>query len=1770
MKKSYSNSERRGLPGGPNEVFTYTTGVFSTEGYRKDSPDVNNPFNIIDSNIISMDDVEFPVRGVDDLGNEQLMMPGFNYKFPGNKVFEVPEKHHPKFHKHGQAFMSDDEVGYEGGFTSENLDFHGKYSTPLQHLARQNDLHLAVTGKIKRGQNEFSITPDIGFHHGSPNFGINIGFKHNFQPGGETGGMGDPEMLNFYYNYLDSDKYKERLKSSGYANPQEIADKRQASHFNTRIHHKDEVPSVWNSFMDRLSGNLTNMNGSAYIPGDKMGTITTGDILIYDGQAELEGTTPGDIERHERGHAMVQDGELNEYDQRQFSEREMESSRNKGYRGGKKIPIGNQQLEESYADMTGLRYTIFDELGIDATKDITDEDMSKIQTLIKDSKYKSAKRLFDAYSPEDIKWMLNNIASNQSVSSDQMQMAQNGDEIDFYSPEPINTSGPRAEEAPVDEAAMNAMMKARLAYEYEKGNPAAKRMVAPVDNPYDFGDGVTGTHYMGSYGNYAIPEIQDVDGTLEMTGPRWDESMYFHRPEDAAYFANENYKRVSPMFINNKMQEFLAGYNPQQMYQPGGETAVSASDIADNIADNDESGEQIISDRPNDSYEYKKFKDPASGKMVYQTRKKGTSSWKDAGEEGSTGYRAITNVFGDDKTGYETSIERANFVVGEKQKRKMEDTEYVRGLLDKANHPLDLVYGNEELGIPAFGPEIKNMSQYQDDFFDPYGQEEDRYIQYAKPGTNQSERDAAAKREQENFLSNRGQTQEEYDESEKLRMERQEIADAEDRAWKEKDRLESGHDGFGGNLVQDWERTGETHDEYMDRVSGEYEQQNADDRLEFLEDVPGLSTAMGVADLIGVTDAVNLAVDVDEKGLAAFKDPNNLLNIAGILPGIGLIGKAGKVAKYASKGSKYLDKGRDVYKKGIDPLNRTLNKIGDAKSSSKFLNKYNAGSLSDINKNYLKKDFISSSNAAVQKNIDDVFDVTKKFGLSNDLWGAATAYGMYESKDAVDRIVHGEGSTNDFIKAGLNFIPGANIAKGTGLATYGTKAGLKATDKIFYGDKDSKTDRQISEGSPKIQTLEFKSGGSTYPPANPLRSKNWNKQYAQEGKEIKDENEAFVGDFMYTTDDIEYMNDNPDQFCSEGSCLAQAFDVYDKRIGQRYSSELFPSEQRLKDNLGISSGKKADWDSPGYKLNDNDDVVWGPLGQEERALTDSEQAWIDQNPYFFQGGNEREGNPDGPYPDKLDMTADSWDVHGIMVEKGGTNLFSGTDGDFTNLDLDERSRILKSMPIGTIIGFGENNRYKGYNQSQGLNSSNHSAVVVGYTEEGDPVVYDYGEYTTISADKYSTNTHGYGLNTLTNITYPKDQDGKNKEFLEEKGLFNNTPEKLSLNQEALQTDLYDKGDPDLLKPFHDALVSKKRNLMNDLDINEEDYDMIAGILLAQTMQESSGGTSFEDKYIPEFISEWQGDTQGLTQLNINNILNDEELAPVAEKYGITEESDLFDPVKSAIASMIYGKRNLAAAKKNYKDGENSGIRTYKPRSDIRETAGMNVNITYNGEEFKTDEGVVVPFENSWGFDYDIDEIQAKFDKVKPGKYKVYEKDGDILVDKVTNGNKENLSVEEIFAYNWQSPTALRTGDAQGDSEYAKNVLRVYNKLKQKPEDQPEEKLGGEITPEYVQRMREALHLESQRLDSLDSTLSEKSKILNGIVSTYNENVPEKFKLGGATMTKSFTLYKDYVEGKVKTKEAEKNYDKLNRVYYGEAKSNRLSPSNYIMTYIIGS
>lgn len=64
--------------------------TLSQEGYRADSPDRFETALRIPSNNISMEGVNHPVLGVDNLGNGKMMHPGEHHYFPGTQVDEYP------------------------------------------------------------------------------------------------------------------------------------------------------------------------------------------------------------------------------------------------------------------------------------------------------------------------------------------------------------------------------------------------------------------------------------------------------------------------------------------------------------------------------------------------------------------------------------------------------------------------------------------------------------------------------------------------------------------------------------------------------------------------------------------------------------------------------------------------------------------------------------------------------------------------------------------------------------------------------------------------------------------------------------------------------------------------------------------------------------------------------------------------------------------------------------------------------------------------------------------------------------------------------------------------------------------------------------------------------------------------------------------------------------------------------------------------------------------------------------------------------------------------------------------------------------------------------------------------------------------------------------------------------------------------------------------------------------------------------------------------
>ena len=66
-------------------------GLINTTGYTPGTPSMNNPYNIIPSSNITMQNTPFPILGIANTGEYKVMMPGNNYKFSNaDYVAEVP------------------------------------------------------------------------------------------------------------------------------------------------------------------------------------------------------------------------------------------------------------------------------------------------------------------------------------------------------------------------------------------------------------------------------------------------------------------------------------------------------------------------------------------------------------------------------------------------------------------------------------------------------------------------------------------------------------------------------------------------------------------------------------------------------------------------------------------------------------------------------------------------------------------------------------------------------------------------------------------------------------------------------------------------------------------------------------------------------------------------------------------------------------------------------------------------------------------------------------------------------------------------------------------------------------------------------------------------------------------------------------------------------------------------------------------------------------------------------------------------------------------------------------------------------------------------------------------------------------------------------------------------------------------------------------------------------------------------------------------------
>ena len=146
------NKKSIGLPSGPNEFLKDITQHISVEGYKRYSEDVNNPYNIIESGNITMEDVDFPVKGTDNLGNEQIMMPGNNYQFPGDSVLEVPmaQEGNGERKKITDIKANPKELDYKRGANGEESKAWQYYDEGGNH-ALEDEVYGPIINRLYKG-----------------------------------------------------------------------------------------------------------------------------------------------------------------------------------------------------------------------------------------------------------------------------------------------------------------------------------------------------------------------------------------------------------------------------------------------------------------------------------------------------------------------------------------------------------------------------------------------------------------------------------------------------------------------------------------------------------------------------------------------------------------------------------------------------------------------------------------------------------------------------------------------------------------------------------------------------------------------------------------------------------------------------------------------------------------------------------------------------------------------------------------------------------------------------------------------------------------------------------------------------------------------------------------------------------------------------------------------------------------------------------------------------------------------------------------------------------------------------------------------------------------------------------------------------------------------------------------------------------------------------------------------------------------------------------
>jgi len=414
MKKSL----KKGLPGGPNEK------LFSKEGYRSTSSDVNNLFNIIPSGNITMKEKDGtplkkgPLLGIDNLGNSQLMLPGADYQFPGNVVQEVP------LAKKGGPFQNSNIYATNKLFAINPLfkkrkkgkKARGIYNPKAKYTYDEGGETNCPLGYMWNGieciLNPFETRPSqraAVYMDKDGTYKMDPVYQQFSQQKFDVA-ESNRKAQEFNKMYVQSKNYKRLLKKQGYT-PEEI---------------EDRINSVMNindfRYIDQ---------GQSWVGADE----NTGKEFI-----SYNVTDPGDwpgfdqIAAHEWGHVGVDSGAspLKQKEKEEFINRI--NKEQAGVTGNPDDLVHDMEPQENRADLVQLKLQLQESGIFDSTKRkrFTKKDLNKYKEAMKSSERNwdnMWNRMFRLYDDDSIIYLMNNVAQNNS--NEDVQVAKYGFELDL-------------------------------------------------------------------------------------------------------------------------------------------------------------------------------------------------------------------------------------------------------------------------------------------------------------------------------------------------------------------------------------------------------------------------------------------------------------------------------------------------------------------------------------------------------------------------------------------------------------------------------------------------------------------------------------------------------------------------------------------------------------------------------------------------------------------------------------------------------------------------------------------------------------------------------------------------------------------------------------------------------------------------------------------------------------------------------------------------------------------------------------------------------------------------------------------------------------------------------------------------------------------------------------------------------------------------------------------------------------------------------------------